>query len=189
MINLSKGSNVNLTKEVGDLKAVRVSCGWSAICLGGVDPDMDLDVSIFLCGANGRVSADNDMVFYNNLSGAGGAVVHEGDLRTGGTEVTLLDLPRIPPHITEAVFVVTIHEAESRRQNFGMTESAFISIANAETNVVIARYDIAEESPNSTSMIFGKVYRYGDDWKFKAVGAGSADGLRQIATKYGVNVG
>lgn len=37
-------------------------------------------------------------------------------------------------------------------------------------------------------MIFGEVYRYNSEWKFRAVGQGYASGLRGIALDFGVNV-
>ena len=42
--------------------------------------------SIFLVGANGKVSGAEDFVFYNNPKGANGAVEHLGDNRTGEGE-------------------------------------------------------------------------------------------------------
>jgi tellurium resistance protein TerD len=37
-------------------------------------------------------------------------------------------------------------------------------------------------------MVFGELYRNGSDWKFRAVGQGYANGLRGIASDFGVSV-
>jgi tellurium resistance protein TerD len=37
-------------------------------------------------------------------------------------------------------------------------------------------------------MIFGELYRYSGEWKFRAVGQGYSSGLRGIALDFGVNV-
>jgi tellurium resistance protein TerD len=38
-------------------------------------------------------------------------------------------------------------------------------------------------------MIFGELYRHGEEWKFKAVGQGFAGGLGPMAAAHGVNLG
>jgi tellurium resistance protein TerD len=86
------------------------------------------------------------------------------------------------------VFTVTIHDADARRQNFGQISSAYVRVINQETNAEVARYDLSEDASIETAMIFGEIYRYGGEWKFKAVGQGYAGGLGPLASQYGVNV-
>jgi len=59
---------------------------------------------------------------------------------------------------------------------------------NADGNAEVARYDLTEDASTETAMVFGELYRNGADWKFRAVGQGYADGLRGIATDFGVSV-
>ncbi len=87
----------------------------------------------------------------------------------------------------KVVVAVTIHDAESRRQNFGMVQSAFIRVVNAENNNEIARYDLSEDASTEAAMVFGEVYRHNDEWKFRAVGQGFNGGLGPLASSYGVN--
>ena len=89
----------------------------------------------------------------------------------------------------DIVFAVTIHEAESRKQNFGMVRNAFMRVVNKDSNTEIARFDLSEDYSTETAMIFGEIYRHGSEWKFKAVGQGFAGGLKALATDFGVNVG
>jgi tellurium resistance protein TerD len=86
------------------------------------------------------------------------------------------------------VFAVTIHEAESRRQNFGQVSSAYIRVVNEAGGAEIARYDLSEDASIETAMIFGEIYRNAGDWKFKAVGQGFAGGLGPLAASFGVSV-
>jgi len=83
---------------------------------------------------------------------------------------------------------VTIHEADSRRQNFGMVKGAFIRVVNGDSGVEVARYDLSEDASTETAMIFGEVYRNGAEWKFRAVGQGYAGGLLALAKDHGVNI-
>ena len=81
-ISLSKGGNVNLSKEAPGLAKVSLGLGWDERSTDGAE--FDLDAVAFLVGADGKVSADSDFIFYNNLKSTCGAVEHLGDNTTGG---------------------------------------------------------------------------------------------------------
>ncbi|RYD29170.1 MAG: TerD family protein [Lysobacteraceae bacterium] len=189
-VSLSKGGNVSLSKEAPGLKAVRVGLGWDTRVTDG--SAFDLDASVFVLNETGKVRSDADFVFYNNKNGANGAVVHQGDNLTGegsgDDEVVAVSLDQIPADIQKLSFAVTIHEADGRRQNFGMVSNAFIRVANAEGGTEIARYDLSEDASTETAMIFGELYRHGSEWKFKAIGQGFAGGLGPLAQSFGVNI-
>jgi tellurium resistance protein TerD len=85
-------------------------------------------------------------------------------------------------------FAVTIHDADARRQNFGMISNAFIRVLNEAGGTEIARYDLSEDASTETAMIFGDLYRHNGEWKFKAIGQGFAGGLGPLASSFGVNV-
>ena len=93
----------------------------------------------------------------------------------------------MPPEVDRVVFTVTIHEAEQRRQNFGMVSTAFVRVVNADNSNEIARYDLSEDASTETAMVFGEVYRNGADWKFKATGQGYDGGFQALVQSYGVN--
>lgn len=190
-VSLSKGANVSLTKEAPGLKDIVVGLGWDPRSTDG--EKFDLDASAFILGEAGKVASDADFVFYNNKLGANGAVEHQGDNRTGegegDDEQVKVALDRVPADAKRIVFSVTIHDAEAKKLNFGMVSNAFIRIVNAADGKELARYDLSEEASVETAMIFGEVYRYNDEWKFKAVGQGFAGGLGPLASSFGVNVG
>ena len=98
-------------------------------------------------------------------------------------------MEKIPADVMKLVVCVTIHDADERRQNFGMVRSAFIRVVNDDTGTEITRYDLSEDASTETVMIFGEVYRHGNEWKFRAVGQGFAGGLGSLAVHFGVNVG
>ncbi|CAG1769662.1 General stress protein 16U [uncultured bacterium] len=188
-ISLSKGGNVNLSKEAPGLNKIIVGLGWDARSTDGAD--FDLDASAFLVKADGKVRSDNDFCFYNNKVVGDGAVQHMGDNKTGAgegdDEVVNVELSKVPADLEKIVFCVTIHEAESRKQNFGQVSHAYIRVVNAEGGTEIARYDLSEDASVETAMIFGELYRAGGDWKFKAVGQGFAGGLAPLARNFGVD--
>lgn len=189
-VSLSKGGNVSLSKEAPGIESIFVGLGWDVRTTDGAE--FDLDASCFLLGANGKVRSDNDFIFYNNLKSTDGSVEHTGDNRTGegegDDEVLNVELNKVPADVAKLAFTVTIHEAEARRQNFGMVSGAFIRVVNRKDGREIARFDLSEDASTNTAMIFGEVYRHNNEWKFKAVGQGYDGGLGPLARNYGVNV-
>ncbi len=189
-VSLAKGGNVSLSKEAPGLKEILVGLGWDARSTDGTD--FDLDASAFLLKEDGKVRADNDFIFYSNLVSGDGAVEHAGDNRTGDgdgdDEGIKIFLDKVAADIKKVAIAVTIHEAEERKQNFGMVSNAYIRVVNMADNKEIARFDLSEDSSTDTAMIFGEVYKHNDEWKFKAIGQGYAGGLGPMAKNFGVNV-
>jgi tellurium resistance protein TerD len=189
-VSLSKGGNVSLTKEAPGLTAVTVGLGWDVRTTTGTD--FDLDASAILVTDEGKVRNEGDFVFFNNLKSADGSVEHTGDNLTGegegDDEQVKVSLATVPAEVTKIVFPVSIYDAENRQQSFGQVRNAFIRVVNQTGGTEIARYDLSEDASTETAMVFGKLYRHGAEWKFRAVGQGYASGLRGIAQDFGVNV-
>lgn len=190
-VSLGKGGNVSLSKQAPGIKKMMVGLGWDARVTDGAD--FDLDAVVFLLAANGKVRSDSDFIFYNNLVGADGAVQHQGDNLTGSgdgdDEQVLIDLSLVPQDVHKIIVAVTIHEADTRKQNFGLVSNSFVRVVNHENNTEITRFDLGEDYSTETALIFGEVYRHNNEWKFRAVGQGFAGGLAPLSRGYGVNVG
>ncbi|GAA5440400.1 general stress protein 16U [Deinococcus caeni] len=189
-VSLSKGGNVSLSKEAPGLSAITIGLGWDPRATDG--QAFDLDGSVFLLNAGGKVRSDSDFIFYNNKTSSDGSVTHAGDNTTGqgdGDDETVeVNLAGVPADVDKIAVCVTIHEADTRGQNFGQVSKAYIRIMNKAGGAEIARYDLSEDASTDTAMIFGEVYRNGADWKFRAVGQGYAGGLAPLARNFGVNV-
>ena len=189
-ISLTKGQKEDLTKNNPGLKNVLVGLGWD-INRFDSGSDFDLDASAFLVQENGKVSGDQDFIFYSNLEHPSGAVVHLGDNRTGAgdgdDEQITVDLSKVPENIARIAFTVTIYDAESRRQNFGQVANAFIRLVNADTDEEIVRYDLGEDFSIETAMVVGELYRHNGEWKFNAIGSGYQGGLAALCANYGID--
>ncbi|MCR9000951.1 TerD family protein [Rahnella perminowiae] len=188
-VSLSKGGNVSLSKEAPTMKNMLVGLGWDARSTDG--QDFDLDASAFLLNSAGKVRGDTDFIFYNNLKSTEGSVLHTGDNRTGegdgDDEAMKIKLDQIPADVDKIVFVVTIHDATTRRQSFGQVSGAFIRLVNDDNHQEVARYDLTEDASTETAMLFGELYRHNTEWKFRAVGQGYAGGLASVCAQYGIN--
>ncbi len=190
-VSLSKGGNVSLTKAAPNLTAIAVGLGWDVRSTAG--DDFDLDASALALGDNHKILSDEWFVFFNNLKSPDGSVEHQGDNLTGegegDDEVINIELKSVPPQVASIVITVSIYDAESRRQSFGQVRNAYIRVVNLANDVELARYDLTEDASVETAMVFGEVYRYSGEWKFRAIGQGYASGLAGIAKDFGVNVG
>ncbi len=181
-INLEKGQrvNVNLPKFV-------VGLGWDANATS-TGQDFDLDASVFVLGENKKLLTDSHFVFYNNLTSPDGAVEHTGDNLTGAgdgdDESIKIDLSKINPNATELCFVVTIHDAENRKQNFGQVRNSFVRVYNPDTKEEILKYELEEDFSIETAVEFGRLYKRNGEWKFEAVGVGLKGGLQDFLNKY-----
>lgn len=190
-ISLQKGGNLSLSKTAPGLSKILIGLGWDARSTDG--SDFDLDASVFLAQASGKVRGDHDFIFYNQLKSTCGSVAHTGDNRTGAgdgdDEAVRVELAKVPGEVHKLAVAVTIHDAEARKQSFGQVRGAFMRIVDEASGAEIARFDLSEDYSTETAMIFGEVYRNGEEWKFKAVGQGYKGGLGALAREFGVNVG
>lgn len=189
-ISLRKGGNISLAKADPTLTKVLIGLGWDARSTDGAK--FDLDATAFLLDARGKVRGDHDIVFYGQLTNPDGSVTHTGDNRTGegdgDDESIIVDLSKVANAIEKIVIAVTIHEAEVRRQNFGQINNAFIRLVNNDSQFEVTRFDLNEEYSTETALVFGELYRYKGEWKFRAVGQGYSGGLNALCATYGVEV-
>ena len=190
-ISLNKGGNLSLSKTDPTLVRILIGLGWDERATDGAS--FDLDASAFLLTASGKVRGDHDFIFYNQLKSQDGSVEHTGDNRSGqgdgDDESLVVDLSKVSPEIEKIAITVTIHDAQSRGQNFGQIANAFIRVVNQDSGIEIVRFDLAEDYSTETAMVFGEVYRHNGELKFRAVGQGYAGGLAAMCQQYGIQVG
>ena len=191
-VNLQKGQKVSLTKDNPGLNNVIVGIGWDInnFDTGG---DFDLDSAAFMLTDAGRVSNQDDFIFFGNLTHPSGSVRHLGDNLTGAgdgdDEQIRIELAKVPGNITRIAFTVTIYDAEQRRQNFGQVSNAYVRIFDESNGLELLRYDLGEDFSIETAAVFGELYKNGAEWKFNAIGSGYQGGLAALCNNYGVEVG
>ena len=192
-VSLSKGGKVSLAKVASDagiaaLDKITVGLGWDVNRYDG-GADFDLDAAAFMLGNTGKVRSEADFIFYNNKKGPG--VEHTGDNRTGAgegdDEQIKVVLSQIPADVEKISFTVTIDQADTRNQNFGMVENSFIRIVDDATGTELIRYDLGEDFSVETAIVVAELYRNNGEWKFNAIGAGFAGGLKALCGNFGID--
>ncbi|WP_462186179.1 MULTISPECIES: CAP domain-containing protein [unclassified Frankia] len=133
------------------------------------------DVCALVTGANGKVAADNDFVFYNQPRAPGVAL--------SGSAVTV-DPGRLHPGAERVVIAAS---PEDGTTPFGRLPALAVTIHN-DHDALIARFAPPPLS-RETVVTLVEIYRRGPAWKIRAVGQGYADGLAGLARDFGVAVG
>lgn len=184
ILNLNKNDILDLTKKNPGLKRVMLGAGWDISNNGS---DFDLDIAAFLLDANNKFNTVSNVIFFNNKQGQGIAL--SDDNRTGagdGDDETInIELDKIDLNIAKIVFVVTIHEAQAKRQTFGMVENSYVRILDEERNErEICKFNLKENGSTVTSVIFAELYKINGEWQFKAIGEGKIADLNGILGLY-----
>jgi len=183
-ISLRKSESINLTRQEPGLKRILVGLGWELL----PSSPLDLDSSVFIISGNNKVISDEYFVFYNNLKSPDGAVQHTGDNRTGlgdgDDEVILANLDLVDSQVSELFFLVSVHDGVERKHTFGMLQKAYIRLYDMDAKREVARFNLEDDHPKATEVIFGKLIRINGDWKFLADGTGTNIGLQGYVDIY-----
>ncbi len=181
-INLQKGQ-----REVIASNKFIIGLGWDANATSN-GKEFDLDASVFLLNSSGKLVSDQHFIFYNNLKSPDGSVEHTGDNRTGegdgDDESIIVDMAKLNSEVEQICIVVTIHEAEKDKLNFGQVRNSFMRIHDEASKSDIAMYELEEDFSIETAVEFGRLYKKNGEWKFQAVGEGSKEGLEFYLNKY-----
>ena len=184
-LNLSKGNVLDLTKQAPALKNCVLGGGWDMAVAG---PTADLDLAAFLIEDSGRVTqVPQDVIFFNNMSTPG--IRLEGDNRTGegdgDDERIQINLDTIEPRITRIIFFMTIFEAVSKKQTFGMIKNAFVRLLDADNNdAEICRYQLTDNYSADTAVTACSLNRGPNGWQFEAIGEGTIADLNGLLSRY-----
>ncbi len=172
-ISLVKGQKVSLSKDGTKLSRVFMGLGWDVAQSGGFlkslfggGDDIDLDASCLVFDENNQLL---DAIFYNNLKGLNGLIVHTGDNRTGAgdgdDEVIKVDLGRLPPAVKNMVFIVSSYQG----QTFDKIANAYCRVVDETTGKELVKFNISDTGSH-TGLIMAKVYLHNNEWKIHAVG-------------------
>ena len=192
-VSLKKGQKVSLSKGNTGLSTVVVGLGWDEAGQkrGFFAPKpqaVDCDASAIVLSA-GKFADKTDIVYFNNKQNRTQTIKHMGDNLTGvgagDDEQIMVDLATLPQVNDRIVFVVNIYQALQRKQHFGLIRNAYIRIVDTKTNTELCRYNLSDDYSNMTAMIFGEIYRHGNEWKFNAIGQGTSDtSLSEVVKRY-----
>jgi tellurium resistance protein TerD len=182
-INLRKGQKIDI-----GLSRITVGLGWDPN--EGTGFDFDLDASAIMINSNRKLLGENYFIFYNNLESPDGALEHTGDDPDGKSsdgnddEAIKIELDKVSSEVQEILFVVTIEDFATRKQNFGQVRNSYIRIVDELRGEEIAKYELDEDFSIETGVEFGRLYKRNGAWKFEASGIGYQADLAFFLEKY-----
>jgi stress response protein SCP2 len=171
-----KGSNVPL-----EATTVRAVLRWTP---GQGVPDVD--ASALLLGPDGRVRSDEDFVFYNQPRHPSGKARWLGKKRVtdGLTDTIQTDLAGVEADVSRILLVASADDV-----TFDRVQALRILLYDAAGgDEPLLHFDIKPETGQETALICGELYRRDGMWKFRALGEGYSNGLKGLATEFGISV-
>ena len=146
-------------------------------------PSLDVNLTAFAVGADGRVRSDDDMIFFNQPEGPAGCARYVPPVASNGvvTHRLQFDLMRLPPGVEKVVVALT----EDRGGGFREVSDLRASVA---TNGHELRLEPVPRFATEKGIIVAEVYRRQAQHKVRAVWQGYASGLAGLATDHGVDV-
>lgn len=170
---LSTGQNVPLPAEV---ERIDVVLGWT-------EPQVEVDASALLLGADRRVRSDADFVFYNQPESPDGSVrfLGTGVTEEGAQARITIDLSAVDAAVETVALV-----GSTASGTFGALGKLSLHVVDG-AGMSVAEYVTADATTES-AFVFGEVYRRDGGWKIRAVGQGWDTGLAGLATAFGVEI-
>ena len=181
MTALIMGGNAPLPGEAFD-----VSVRWKQTNTA-ID---EIDVSAFILTATGKVSSDDDMIFYGQRESGGGAIrmTEISASAPDGTSESIFefDLRKLPATADKIAVSGTIADAQAKRVSFSGLASLVVSIIQGGSAVIT--FDVPVTGMSEAALILGEFYKRNGQWKFSAVGQCYNGGLKPLAEGFGVKV-
>lgn len=205
VINMSKNQKINMAKEDGSaIKNIFIGVNWDMNRYAG-EADIDFDIHGMLTNSDRKVAYPQDIVNYNtyNDGSAYPWIEFSGDNRTGDDaqgmnfngihydEYFIIHADKFPKDRTDFTICLTIFRAVQRLQNFGMVSNAKMMICDYDNpDGFSAEYDLSEEDKfvNLNAVEMGRLYRYGDGFKFQAMGSGYMGGMTELFKNFGLDI-
>lgn len=179
---LVRGQKTDITKAHPGVGSLLIELNWNA------PMNMEVDASAFLVGMDGKITREEDFVFYGQPYSSCQSIQLNQNVSGGNKQEFLLDLTRIQTEVQKIVFSITIHHAEEKKQFFRDVTHIQLRIRNEQTKLEITNFPITSSFTDESAIIVGELYRHAGEWKFNPIGAGYFGGLAALCENFGIEV-
>lgn len=145
--------------------------------------DIDVDVSAFLLNSQGKVSTDDDFIFFNQPDR-----IEQGIFLDPDQGRFTLHLDRTENDIQKIVLAVTMFDGQEKCQNITQLRNVTVLVNDFISGIEIACFSFEVQKKQESTLIVAEFYRYQGKWKFRAVGQSFIGGLQALAEFYGVDI-
>lgn len=144
---------------------------WIDITVSWLPEDLVIDVCAFVLSNTGKVRSNDDFIYAKRLAHKDGFI----HLTTAaGKLVFQVNLAKIPQGVEKIVFAVAAETALNQLFDLNIAVDNLVSFSPTLEAM--------------QSLILGELYLRNQQWKFRAVGQGYAQGLAFLESRYGVNL-
>ncbi|RFU69020.1 stress protein [Peribacillus saganii] len=182
MTHLVKGQRLNLTQQFPDINKLTISISWE-IKPGYVSSLYDMDVSVFMLNEQRKIPAEEYFVFYNNAKSPDNALYLSGKETNSNQQTITINFAEISKEVSEMVFVLTIHDADSAQQDFSHLNFVKMSASDSENNQQLFTF-VQDQFTKETACELASLYRKDSAWRFNPVGQGYHAGLQEFLHQY-----
>lgn len=179
---LVRGQKIDVTKNHPEMKGLLVDLTWNA------PMNMDVDASAFLVGFNGKITKEEDFVFYGQPYSSCRSVQLNQNIVNGSKQRFSIDFTHIKDEVQKVVFSITIYNAEEKKQALRDVSYIQLKINNAQSGLEIIHFPITYPFTDESAIIVGELYRHGGGWKFNPIGAGYFGGLAALCKNFGIEI-
>ncbi len=141
---------------------------------------VEVDGYCFALRENGKVSCDEDLIFFGNTESANHSI--KLSYLSDSKQLVWIGLDKVDGSVGRIVVCYSVY---GDNYNFSMVSAPTIRIFGGDKEVF--RFALETLSREKT-VIAVEVYLYKGEWKMNFVGAGYRSGLRHLCKSYGVNV-
>jgi stress response protein SCP2 len=151
--------------------------------------EMEVDASALVVDEDGRLLSDEHVVFYNNPGKRkyGLRLTDSGPEARFAVELPWLEAQR---RASRVLFVLSIHEAEARGQDFAAVLRPHIRLLDSDDGGELLCYGFPTGPARCAGLVLGELVRDddGEGWAFMAVSRGYAGGLAEIIEEHGLEI-
>jgi serine/threonine-protein kinase len=184
---LATGQRMRLEDVLPGVGSFHVGVDWRTP--EDTETEMEVDASALVVDKDDQVLSEEHFVFYNNREQG------ERGIRLVDPEPEAhfaVQLPRLEaqPRAYRVLFVLSIHEAKERGQDFAMVRAPHLRLLDDEGSELLC-YGFPTGPPGCSGLTLGELIRDddGEGWAFTAVSRAYAGGLAEIVQEHGVEVG
>ena len=143
--------------------------------------EMDIDSYCFLLGEDGKVSRDEDLIFFGNAEAA------DKSIKTSvvdSKQLATIDLGKMESRVSKIAVCYSIY-GDNPSQIFSKVKHPMVRVFLGDVETY--NFELTDLFAEKT-VVATEIYRYKGEWKINFIGAGYNSGLRKLCESYGVNV-
>lgn len=182
-MDLQPGANTVVARADGSPASLVVGVSWEA-------GSIEWDVCALICDSSRKVPDDDHFLFWSNPQDPRrrAFLLHSSSPHTGLEEraQVAVNLAEVGDDVDRIVVSFsTMQEGVSLRTVNGLR----LRVLDVHDGSTVATFAPETRGLLETCLVLGEIYRFRDQWKFRAVGQGYQTGLAGLGTDFGVDIG